>query len=163
MSNIAYKISVMQEFERGEQIEARYRQCCCDNKGWKLTRDPSWDWLNFDFRVAKTCFDDLGDLNKIGLAKDDFPRAGEWWLATNSGFKYDKILVEVIEYNRKLIVAHYIEYNKKTHSAHFCRYNNNVGWGWTFAINGLARRFIKKAREKDIAELKVEHECTNIY
>ena len=40
-------IEVMQAYDRGEQIERRAR---CGNN-WFLSPVPSWDWVQYDYRV----------------------------------------------------------------------------------------------------------------
>ena len=40
-------IEVMQAYDRGEQIERRDR---CGNN-WFLSPVPSWDWVQYDYRV----------------------------------------------------------------------------------------------------------------
>lgn len=42
-------IEVMQAYERGEQIE--YRDKCDYN--WYPSQVPSWDWVQFEYRVKK--------------------------------------------------------------------------------------------------------------
>lgn len=41
-------IEVMQAFERGEQIEVKDLN---GTYGWVNTKDPLWDWSEFDYRV----------------------------------------------------------------------------------------------------------------
>ena len=39
-------IEVMQAYERGEQIQLSKK-----DGNWICTKNPNWDWLNFDYRV----------------------------------------------------------------------------------------------------------------
>ena len=41
------KVAVMEAFERGEEIQVDKGHYSC----WALTREPSWDWNNNDYRI----------------------------------------------------------------------------------------------------------------
>lgn len=52
MGEIDYKISVMQAFKEGKAIERKEYGFT----EWKEDFEPSWDWIDFDYRV-KICPD----------------------------------------------------------------------------------------------------------
>lgn len=45
--DIRNKIQVMEAFERGDEIEHRYRL----NDMWFKSRFPSWNWREFEYRI----------------------------------------------------------------------------------------------------------------
>ena len=45
------KIEVMQAFERGEEIEYRYKIEDQDIWGYTDPTQPSWDWDSYDYRI----------------------------------------------------------------------------------------------------------------
>ncbi len=50
MHTIEEMITVMQHFANGGDVEARPH-----HEGvWYKTKTPSWDWVNYRFRIAKT-------------------------------------------------------------------------------------------------------------
>ena len=49
MKTLAEKIAVMQAFERGEVVETTPRKV----GDWFPTRDPVWDWVAYDYRIAE--------------------------------------------------------------------------------------------------------------
>lgn len=51
MKTTKEKIEVMQAFEDGKKIEY-YRYDSYDN-AWFPTENPTWDWLNYDYRVKE--------------------------------------------------------------------------------------------------------------
>lgn len=53
MKTLAEKIAVMQAAERGEKIESKYIALQCPEAAWCPNSKPVWDWINFDYRVAK--------------------------------------------------------------------------------------------------------------
>lgn len=44
-------IEVMQAYERGEQIEYRMRTIPKNNERDLITKEPDWNWAEFDYRV----------------------------------------------------------------------------------------------------------------
>lgn len=42
-------IAVMQAFAEGKPIEIYYN----DEYGWERVNHPTWDWLDFDYRIAE--------------------------------------------------------------------------------------------------------------
>ena len=75
-------IEVMQAFERGETIEVIWRGVA--NDGWDVaTTTPSWDWGEYDYRVAPKpkkqiklyCYFGNDTLSWVPHEKlDDFPK-----------------------------------------------------------------------------------------
>ena len=45
------KIEVMEAFERGEEIEYRYKIEDQDIWGYTDPTQPSWDWDSYDYRI----------------------------------------------------------------------------------------------------------------
>lgn len=60
MTTTAEKIAVMQAFERGEKVE--YSDGC---GRWYEVSDPSWDWLEYEYRVAAKPIDLVEALKQI--------------------------------------------------------------------------------------------------
>lgn len=67
MGDTAYKISVMQAYERGEKIE-----CCGNSEGiWWEATDIVWNWAHCNYRVIPkpkipvVCWAEVNDNNQI--------------------------------------------------------------------------------------------------
>ena len=52
MKTTAEMIEVMQAFERGEKIERFWVRTTSVPASWKYTEHPSWEWGEFDYRIA---------------------------------------------------------------------------------------------------------------
>ena len=50
-NSIEYKISVMQAFKEGKQLQSKIYKDSVLSNGWKSIDTPIWDWYRCDYRV----------------------------------------------------------------------------------------------------------------
>lgn len=75
-----YKISVMQAFEDGKEIEARLKGQWC----WESVNDPAWDWEHNDYRIKPEPkpYDSVSEVDR------------DKWVASKNN-EYDKCLLRI--------------------------------------------------------------------